>query len=151
MHGIYSVTGSFSVTAAQTLIQLKAGASSIIEIQRAWVTQSDVIADDNMEIQILRNSTASTVTSFTPSPFEVGDQAAAAVGGVSATGIDASAEGTPGNILVREGASVLAGFTWLPVPNEMIYIPPGGFLSLKSAIDITAATLVCGITFREIG
>lgn len=150
--GVYSVTASIAtVTAAKTLIQLKAGPNTAIELLRAWITNGSVTTDDNVEGQILRKTAAATVTSFTPLKFNPLDGAADSVGGTTATGTNASAEGTDGDILAREGFSILAGWVWLPTPEERIVVPSAGFLALKSAITITSATLICGMIFRELG
>ena len=152
MRGVYSVHASIAtITTAVTLLQIKAGSASALEILRAWITNGTASADDIFEAQILRKTAAATVTSFTPLLFDPSDQAAKAVGGTAATGHTATDEGTDGNILVREAASILAGWTWLPTPEERIVVPQGGFIALKSGITITSATLVCGMIFRELG
>jgi hypothetical protein len=152
MRGVYTVKIKISaVTTAKTLIQIKAGTASALEILRAWLTQSNVTVDDNAEALILRKTAAATVTSATPVLHDPSDQAAKAVGGTTATGTNASTEGTDGDELIHEGFSILAGWTWLPTPEERIIVPQAGFIALKSAIDVTSADIVCGITFREIG
>jgi len=152
MRGVYSVQASIAtVTTAKTLIQIKAGTASALEILRAWITNGTVTTDDNVEGIIVRKSAAATVTSFTPLLFDPSDQAAKAVGGTAATGHTATVEGTDTDVLVREAFSVLAGWTWLPTPEERMVVPQGGIIALKSNIAITSATLVCGMIFREIG
>jgi hypothetical protein len=149
--GVYSVHASIAaVTTAKTLLQIKAGASTPLEILRAWCTNGDVTADDQMEIQLIRKSAAATVTSFTPILFDPSDQAAKAVGGTSATGYNASAEGTDGDIVWREAASVLAGWIYLPTPDERAMVAPGGIIAMKSNITVASMTMICGIIFREL-
>ena len=151
MRGVYSVVGSTAtLTTAKTLIQIKAGAATSLEILRAWISQTTSETSDTSEAQVLRKSATATVTSFTPLLFEVSDQAAKAVGGTSATGINASGEGTDGDILIREGFNVLAGWTWLPTPEERIFVEPAGFIGLKFNVNISSATLVYGMIFREL-
>ena len=98
-----------------------------------------------------RDSGAATVSSGAALKHEASEQAAKAVNGTAATVLDASGEGTPGDVLIVEGFNVLAGWTWLPTPEERIWVPPAGFLLLKSDLAISSVTLACGITFREVG
>ena len=151
MRGVYSVHASIAaVTAAKTLLQIKAGSATPLEILRVWLENGSVEVDDTMEVQLLRKLAGATVTSFTPILFEPSDQAAKAVGGTSATGHTATAEGTDGDILIREGASILAGYTWLPTPEERILVPPGGIIALKTALTVNSMVMICGIIFREL-
>lgn len=149
MQGVYTVLFEGTVTTAKTLIQLKAVNS--LELLRAWITQSSVTADDTGEALLLRYDTAATVTSATPVKHNPLSQAAKAVGGTAATGTNATVEGST-NIenIVLEGFSVLAGWSWLPTPEERILVPAGGFLGLKSNLDITSANIIAGMTFREL-
>ncbi len=150
MRGVYTVHASIAtVTTAVTLIQIKAGAANGLEILRVWATNTSVTADDRAEFQILRKTAAATVTSFTPIQHNESHAAAAAVGGTTATGHTATDEGTDGDIIIREGTTVLAPWYWHPTPYEQIIVPAGGIIALKSAIAITSATLVCGVTFVE--
>lgn len=149
MQGVYTVLFEGSVTTAKTLIQIKA--VNPLEVLRAWITQSSVTADDTGEALLLRYDTAGTVTSATPVKHNPLSQAAKAVGGTAATGTNATVEGST-NIesIVHEGFSVLAGWSWLPTPEERILVPAGGFIGLKSNLDISAANIIAGITFREL-
>ncbi len=148
MRGIYSVRFSGTITTAKTLIQIKA--ASALEILRMSITQTSTETSDTAEAQILRKTVAATVTSFTPLLWATNDQAAKAVGGTAATGHTASAEGTDGDILVAEGFNVLAGWTWLPTPEERMSLESGEFIALKSAITIASSTLIGLIVFREL-
>lgn len=135
----YAVHASGAVTTAKTLIQIKAGAATPLELLEAGCSgQSDTA--DAMEILILRLTAAATVTSFTPLELSESGPAADAAGGTAATGTDASANGTAGDILVRVNASVQAGggFYWSKnMGGARIYVPAAGFLALKSNITIT--------------
>lgn len=135
----YAVHSSSATTTAKTLIQIKAGAATPLEIIEAGCSgQSDTA--DAMEILILRITSTATVTSFTPLELVEAGPAADAAGGTSATGIDASSNGTAGDILVRQNVSVQAGggFFWSKnMGGARIYVPAAGFLALKSNITIT--------------
>ncbi len=151
MRGVYSIKFSGVITAAKTLLQVKAGATSALEILRMSITNTTVDASDSGSAEILRKSVAATVTSQTPLLWDPSDQPAKAVGGVAATGDTATVEGTDGDILVDEGFNVLNGWLWLPTPFEWITVPQAGIIALKSGTAITSATLKALIVFREIG
>lgn len=150
MRGVYTVHASIaSVTTAVTLIQIKAGSANSLEILRAWCGNATTTTDDRAEFQLLRKTAAATVTSFTPIEHNQSGPAAAAVGGTTSTGHTATDEGTDGDIIIRESTTVLAPWVWHPTPLEQIIVPASGIIALKLAIAITAADLVCGVTFVE--
>lgn len=151
MRGVYVAGNAATIAAAVTILQVKAGATSALEVLRAWCTTYGVDTDDRMRLQLLRKSAAATVTSLTPVLMDPSDQAAKAVGGTAATGHTATAEGTDTDILIDEGASVLAGWTWLPTPEERILVPAGGIIAMKSALTVTSTAAAYGIIFRELG
>lgn len=150
---VYAVHASIAtVTAAKTLIQIKAGATTPLELLRCGVSFSAFSeTSDTAEITILRKSAAATVTSFTPLLYNGIDAAADAVGGTAATGHTATVEGTDGDILYREAVNVLAGFQWLPTPEERLIVPSAGIVAIKSNLAITSATAHAIAIFREIG
>ena len=100
-----------AVTSAITLLQYKAGSSNIAKILRVQVTQSNQSSSAQQTVAILRKSGAATVTSYTPRLIDPGDSAAGGVGGTTATGTNASGEGTNGDILLQQDFNVLNG--WL--------------------------------------
>jgi hypothetical protein len=119
-------------TAAKTLIQIKAGSAAAIEILFARVYQITKTTSELLNLQVLRKSAAATVTSFTPLKFDPNDPTSGAAGGTSATGTNASAEGTDGDILVDGMWNVLNGeWIHLPVPEERIWVPAAGIIALK--------------------
>ena len=151
MKGVYVAQADMaSFTGNKTAIQVKAGASVAVEILRAWVSQYTLDSDDRFNVRLLRKTAAATVSSLTPVLLSPGDQAAASVGGTSATGFNASAEGTNGDTVLTDGASALAGWLYLPVPEERIIVEPAGIIALHVSA-VTSASYVCGVVFREIG
>lgn len=150
---VYSVRmNKVAVTGAITLVQLKAGSSSICRILRAWCSQFNQTSSVMQDILILRKSAAATVTSFTPVLIDPGDAAANAAGGTSATGTNASAEGTDGDILVADNFNVLNGWLWVPTPEERIIVPPSGIVGLKFPdAPGSSMTVSAGFLFGEEG
>lgn len=143
-----------SVTAAITLIQIKAAASVPLQILRAEVNQSSSTTSTQQPVQLNRKSAAATVTAFTPilqGPVNT-DPAASAVGGTSATGTNASAEGTDTTI-VRQGVfNYLQGWLYLPTPKEYLFVDGGGIVGLKLPVAPGAAvTLTADVVLEELG
>jgi hypothetical protein len=150
--GIYTVLmEDTSVSGAITLIQLKPVTVTLL-LLRAWISQRNLTASAQQRVQILRKSAAATVTSFTPRPYGGSDQAAKSVGGASATGVNASGEGTDGDVLVADAFNILNGWLWVPTPEERITVPAGGFLALKlPAAPGSAMNINAGMVFAEVG
>ncbi len=151
MQGVYSIKFSGAITAAKTLLQVKAGASTMLELIYASITNSDNDASDTGSAEILRKTVAATVTSQTPFLFNPASQVADAVGGTAATGDTATAEGTDGDIIWDEGFNVLNGWVWMPTPEFRIIVPAAGILGLVSRTTITSANIKAMMVFHEIG
>jgi hypothetical protein len=148
---VYEVrNGGVSISTAITVIQIKAGASAL-EILRASIAQRGSTTSTIERIGLVRKSAAATVTSATPIKLCPGDPASLAVGGTSATGITASAEGTDGDILVDETFNIVNGtWAWLPTPEERIRVPQGGLIALKFLTAPGAQTWYASVKFREL-
>ena len=152
MRGVYVVTmDAVSVSGAISLIQLKAGSAAGLEIISASIAQSGSTTSAMQRVQILRKSAAATVTTFTPILLNPNDAAAKAVGGTSATGTNASAEGTDSDILVDDCFNVLNGWSYIPVPEERIQVAPAGICALKfPAAPGSALVITARVCFREL-
>lgn len=141
------------VTGAITLMQVKAGASTPLQILRCAGGQSLSVTSTQQPIQINRKSGAGTVTAFTPlllGPAD--DPAAKAVGGTSATGVNASGEGTDTDVLWQGVFNIVGeGWLYLPGEKERIFVPPGGILGVKLPIAPAASLRISGqVIFEEL-
>lgn len=117
-------------TAAKTLIQVKAGNAALC-ILSAKIYQITSTASQLLRVEILRKTAAATVTSFTPLKLGPNDPASLAVGGTAATGTNASAEGTNGDVLEQDMWNVINGsWSYLPVPEDRIWVTNGGIIAL---------------------
>lgn len=147
----YAEMPSTAITASKTLVQIKAGAAPI-DIIEIILSQVSKTSSELLEIQLLRKSAAATVTSFTPLKFNPGDPAALAAGGTSATGYNASSEGTNTDILRKEHWNVLNGvWQYLPVPEARIRIPQAGIFGLKLNTNPAASmTMIACVIFAEV-
>lgn len=148
---VYTVSMTrVSVTVAITIIQIKAGATVPLQIIRAVIGQTASTTSTQQAVQINRKSATATVTSFTPlTNGPSTDPAASAVGGTSATGTNASAEGTDTNILRQDVFNFLNGWLFLPTPKEYIFVDAATFLGLKFP---TTPTITCtaDLVFEEL-
>lgn len=133
--GVYNVIRPrVSTTTAITVIQVKTGATSMIEITRAYGGQSSSTTSAATSLSLIRKTAAATVTTQTPQTMTLGMQASKAVGGTSATGITASAEGTDDTAgpIWEEGFNLVGnGCLYLPVPEARPLVGAAAFIALK--------------------
>lgn len=149
----YTYTKLFtSHTTAITLIQIKAPANNPIEILRASLTQRNITDDDSFDVGLVEKTSAATVTAAVAADFvnhTLGGVDSGVQVGTAASGHTASSEGTDA-ILPRYGVSVLAGWEWLPTPEERIIVGGGLIVGLKLHSTITSADIIANITFRQL-
>jgi hypothetical protein len=141
-----------AITTAKTLLQIKAGAAPV-DILDWRLYQITKITTELLAVQMLRKSAAATVTSFTPLKYNTLDPAALAVGGASATGTNASAEGTDTDIVWESVWNVLNGeFNYLDIPEGRMRIPQAGIGGIKLNTAPAASMTVGGyVRFIEYG
>lgn len=146
----YAEMPATAIAAAKTLLQIKAGAAplELLEFRLSQITKT---TSELLEVQILRKTAAATVTSFTPLELQPAGPVALAVGGSSATGYNASAEGTNGDILFKSHWNVLNGeYVYLPVPEARIWVPQGGFIGIKlNTAPAASMTMILTALFQE--
>lgn len=148
--GAYNlVRPSTTTSTAITIEQVTVPAGTMIEIVRAWVNQSTITTSAGTRVQLLRKSGVATVTSTNPALLGIGMQASKCVGGASATGLTATAEGTDSTVFVEEGFNIVGnGWWYLPVPEERIYLINAS-VGLKFPTAPTSAGYVSGIEWLE--
>lgn len=146
----YAEMPSTAITAAKTLLQIKAGAAAL-ELLEFRISQVTKTTSELLQVQILRKTAAATVTSFTPLEMQQGGPAALAVGGASATGYNASAEGTDGDILFKSHWNVLNGeYVYLPVPEGRIWVPQAGIIGIKlNTAPAASMNIILTALFQE--
>ena len=144
-----------AITAAKTLLQIKAGAAPI-ELVEVLVAQVTKTASELLEIQLVQytgSPTAGTVTAFAPLPLNPSAPAALAVSGTAATGVNATAEPSGGTANIIGGGvfNVLNG-EWLriPVPEGREAAAQTKLLTLKLATAPAASmTFIAYAKFIE--
>lgn len=147
--GEYTVEAEAQVIAtAITILELTAPSTGMLEILRAWCSQSSSAASAQARLQILRKTATVTGAATPPTPRPM-------LPGYAASGMTvkwlATAEGTDGVILHDEGFNLINGFLWVPVPEERIWVPPSGIIALKFPAAPTSATWSFGFKVRERG
>ncbi len=142
-----AVTTSTAITVNQVLVPAAAAA----EFTRCWANQSTVTTTNQTRVQLNQNSTACTVSSQTPFPTQKSMQASKAVGGTSATGITATAEGTVTGTPWSEGFNIVNGILYLPVPEArwMLVGQSAGFAALKFPNAPASADYTTGMEWLE--
>ena len=152
MRGVYTADiklPAWSTTRAALLIQ--APAQKAVEIISAHLGNVGAnVTNQQLEAALSRVATLGTPvgTGITPNPEEAGDQAAASTvtGGLST---DVTAVGVN---LDHQGFASLAGYQFVPVPEERPLIPPAGAAVIRLVTAPTAAfDAVLQVRFREIG
>lgn len=150
--GLYSlIRQGVSTSTAISVNQVLVPAAAAAEFTRAWCNQDSVTTTNQTRLQLNRNSTACTVTSATPAPTQNGMQASKCVGGTSATGITASAEGTVAATPWTEGFNIVNGILYLPVPEArwLLVGSAAGFAALKFPSAPAAAQYTTGLEWLE--
>lgn len=135
-----------AVTAAKTLIQITAGPApiTILDVNVDQITKT---THELLSVQIIRKTVVATMTVGAP-PLKL--QVRDAGSSVAFAGVNASAEGTDGDVLedlVWNVAS--ASWTYLNI-DDAIVVPPGATIAVK-IVTAPAASMTVGATlkFRE--
>lgn len=145
---MYSVAmNGASVTAAKDIMRLSAASGHVLVIHSVEITQQAAETDEQLEVILQRASTDGTGTSATPFPHMEGHPS---FGGTAVTNL--TADTTPGQVLLREGFNIKAGFFWLPTPEMRIVIAPSGrFVVRLNTAPGAALTMSSRIAFEVIG
>lgn len=142
-----------AVTGAITLVQIKPGIASVI-LLRAKITQNSTTTSGMLDVAIGTSTGAATVTSATPTPHDLDGAAAKATGGTSATGINASGEGSTQTDIIRDSFNLLTPWEKIFTPEERVEVPGGGgtylYLRLPAAPG-GSTTFNADLTFAEVG
>lgn len=154
MRGVFRIVDTIAaVTTAKTLLYVTAPADAVLEILSARITAQDEDTSEQIMAELNRISSLGTptATSITPKPTEEGS---AAFGGTAKSNVTAS-EPTyddESNAIASGGANKLAGWEYVPLPEERPIIAPGDSVGLRLIDAIANSTdLTAEIVFREIG
>lgn len=153
MRGVYRLVDTISsVTTAKTLLYIETGTKPI-EILSARVTCQDEDTSEQIMVELNRIATLGTptATTITPKPTEEGS---AAYGGTCKSNVTASEPTYDGesDAIASGGANKLAGWEYVPLPEERVIVGPSDDVGLRLIDDIAnSSNLTAEIVFREIG
>lgn len=151
MGRVYSaIVDQVAVTALQDLFVLTAAATHCCEILAVRIGQGNLAADANaemLEIELNRYVSATGGTAVTEQPHEVGHPTADAAVVRNDTTL-----GTTPTLLHADTFNIQAGWIYMPVPEERIWVPPSGVfaVTLPAAPD-GSTTISATLTWNEIG
>lgn len=135
-----------AVTTAKDLIRITAPATMMLCVTRAWVSQRENVTSEQGRALLCRASNTQTGTSATPQALEANDPAA------TFTAQTLTADHTLSSTLFDEDFNWVAGYLWMPAPEERIWVPPSGSLVLRSALAPAASRRVsAGVAVIEVG
>ena len=151
-----------TVVADETLVIIHTASAfssraSNVEILRAGVSQSGTSTSQQLGIRVGTKASAfGTYTSTTPASFTPGAVASGIAGGTAGAaataGTDASAEGA-GTFtdMWSEGFNNLAGWLYIPTPEERIVIPADTAFAIKlRGTPTTLTNWNAFVVFREL-
>lgn len=133
-----------SISTARTMVQVNAAATRALEIIRVWVSFSTTTSTAT-EVRLKQTTTAGTGSAFTVIRI-AGESTATA----SAT-TNHTAEGSLGDVYIREYVNQLNGYLYLPVPEERIIVSPSGRFAVEFPSAPSAVTVSAGIIWGELG
>src|SRR5215207_1920465 len=102
----YAARNTATHSTAITILEITNSATEVVEVLRAWVTQETVTATGQAGIMIVRKSATITGTALTPVALSSGTASTTAKH-------TATAEGTDGDVLIREGFNIVNGWLYL--------------------------------------
>jgi|SRR5712675_209437 len=145
-----------TVSTAITVMQAKAGANNGFEILRCVATQYGSTTSAQEELLLIRKTIAATVTQaviggsgghvFLTDPNMSNPSLSL---GTAGTGVIATSEGIESDHVWRLGFNVLNGLYELAIPEERIWVPPGGIIGLKFIVAPASQTWNFLWTIRE--
>lgn len=144
---IYKITNSATHSTAITVLQARAHATRPLVLVRCWI-EADIGTAETVTIQILRQTTAGTMTTLSGGPLSIRPNQPTA--GFTA-GHTATVEPTASDVLIHEEFNAPNGYLYLPTPDEQIVVPAAGFLGLKFSIAPASRTYTYGMVLVEIG
>lgn len=138
-------------TALKTLLQVATPATQQIEIVSWWISFDASAAAAPVVCELIDVNVAATVTSLTPSTWgDANEPASLCVGGTSATGYNATAEGsvTASRILDAQNVPPTSGYRWDFPLNDRPQVGVSRFLRVRALAGATVNS-VCGIVWIE--
>ena len=147
-----SIKTTSALTNASTLLYITAPADMVVEIISARVVAPDNDTNEQLDLGLNAITSLGTpnATTVTPGNHEVGDAASTVTSKGEVTASEPTYSST--RVIGRgDGASSLGGWHHRPDRDERIVLSPSESWGLRLFTAITAKSLACEITYREIG
>ena len=154
MQGVYKLSGSITgVTTAKTLAYIATATQRPIQILSAFVSCEDDATSEQMLIELNRISSEGTPTSttVTPGKTEEGSSAFAGTCEHNVTASEPTYDASANLALKSQSINKLAGWEYVPTPEEREIIRGSDFVGLRLLSTITSSKLNYEIIFRELG
>lgn len=154
MRGVYRLVDTISaVTTAKTLLYITTPSTAVIEILSARITCQDEDTSEQIMAELNRIATLGTptATTITPKPTEEGSSASACTAKSNVTASEPTYD-DESSAIHSGGANKLAGWEYVPLPEERVIIKPSDNVGLR-LIDAIAnsSDLTAEIVYRELG
>jgi len=154
MRGVYKVRDTLTaVTTAKPLLYLAVPATMVIEILSARITCQDEDSSEQILATLARAiGTVGGGDALTPKPTEELSSASGVTAKGGNTAITGMTQDTDHDAIFSGGANKIAGWEYVPLPEEREIVKPSDFVTLAT-IDAIAnvGDLTVEIYFREIG
>ena len=153
MRGVYRVSQTITgVTTAEPLLTIATPATKMIEILSAKVGSVDEATSEQMVIGLSR-ATGSLAggNAITPKPVEEGMVASGCTAHGGDTAITGLTSDPDEEKIDSQGVNKLAGYEYIPLPEERAIIGVSDRVVLDLLSTITSGNLVAEILYREIG
>jgi hypothetical protein len=147
------VVVALSAGVTKTVIQVATPSTTDIR-PMAWTVSFDGASGTAVPVicHVIETDVAATVTTFTPELWGNGLQPASlCVGGTSATGYNASAEGTITTVRMFDAQHVhpQSGYgIWWPIGDKQVRVAPSKFLRIRCKAP-AAVNVIAGIVWME--
>jgi hypothetical protein len=154
MRGVYVLRDTITaVTTAKELLYIQVPSDSVVEILSARVTCQDEDTSEQMFVTLARaTGTQAGGDSLTPEPLETGSVASGCTCKGGNTAITGLTQQGDSQAIASHGANKLAGWQYLPLPEERHILSPSTQLTLELIDDLAnSSDLSCEIVYREIG
>jgi len=152
---VYELRHSAAVSTAITVLQIGTGTTSPALILSASASQRGSTTSAQEELTFARKSAGATVTTAVVGThlfkLRAGDPTPSLLLGTTTTGVIATGEGTDTDLCYRSGFNVLNGWTYLPVPEERIFMGISAFLGLKYSTAPASQNWSWNISIMELG
>ena len=154
MRGVYNLNYEIAgFTTAETLAMITAAATHVLELIEVHVTNSNnaISAQIGVALQrisVVGGAAGANLKTSNVIPDDVGDQATAVTTAIGNLTVEPT---TYTSVIDQQGVNNLAGYHYVPLPEDRPTIPPGGSVGLRMLSNLTSSNIEVQMIWREIG